>query len=112
MDSKLRFPDKINKPRMFRGRYIDQITFTACASLVAYVFFAFTIGDLHSFIGPLYMGVLSWFGYGYAQKKMKRGYIYHWFWTRGQINIKPQKKHLDNLPADFLPKGYECEFRD
>lgn len=106
------FPNKINNPPLFRGIQIDILIVGAGLCVGSFLLTAFFGGGIHSLFAVFFSLTLGLPLYVYAKKKMNRGYVSHWFWSRGRKKFQTKKSDRDNLPSDFLPKGFQTEFKD
>lgn len=104
------FPDRIHRYRLITVIEADTF-FVAMGSFIVTTFgLAFLgLGGLAFLIGG---GVAGTFVYVYTfyKEKFKRGFLEHWLYVRGLKD--PKYEGEEGLFLDFLPKGYDNEFRD
>ncbi|RDU66447.1 hypothetical protein [Helicobacter equorum] len=104
------FPDRIHRYRLITVIEAD-VFFLAIGT-----FIGATIGLVLLGLGGLAFllggGISGTFVYVYVfyKEKFKRGFLEHWLYVRGIRDIKYEGE--EGLYQDFLPKGYENEFRD
>ncbi|RDU53366.1 hypothetical protein CQA49_06880 [Helicobacter sp. MIT 00-7814] len=106
----IRFPDRIHRYRLITVIEAD-VFFLAAVSFVGIVFLLAFLGlkGKAFLIGAGISGTATYV-YVFYKEKFKRGFLEHWAYTRGLRD--PKYEGEEDLPIDFLPKGYDNEFRD
>lgn len=108
----INFPNKINRSRLIGPLEADTVAVVGGS----FIFFYFLINFLivSSLVLKLIviasLSLVVSFLYVFYKKNAKKGFLLHWLYIRS-IYL-PKYKGYENLPQDFLPKGYEYEFRD
>lgn len=108
----INFPNKINRPRLIGPLEADTVGVVIGSFSLFYFLINFLIVNnlilKITLIGAL--SAVAIFLYIFYKKNAKKGFLLHWLYIRS-IYL-PKYKGYENLPQDFLPKGYEYEFRD
>lgn len=106
----IEFPDRIHRQRLIAAIEADNL-FIAAGSFFATVILLALLGmGGEAFMGGLAVAGLIIYVYHYYKERFKRGFFTHWCYVK---NYKyPKYEGEEGLPHNFLPEGYENEFRD
>lgn len=108
----INFPNKINRPRLIGPLEADTVAVGGGSLTFFYFLTNFLIVNslVLKVIVIMALSFIVFFLYIFYKKNAKKGFLLHWLYIRS-IYL-PKYKGYENLPQDFLPKGYEHEFRD
>lgn len=108
----INFPNKINHSRLIGPLESDTVAVGGGTIMVSYFLLGFLIvnGLILKLMLIAGLTTLAMFLYSFYKRNAKKGFLLHWLYIKS-IYL-PKYEGFENLPKDFLPKGYEYEFRD
>lgn len=106
----IEFPDRIHRQRLIAAIEADNL-FIAVGSFFSVVVILALLGmGGESFLGGLVVGGVVIYVYNYYKERFKRGFFTHWCYVKNYRY--PKYTGEEGLRSNFLPEGYENEFRD
>ncbi|PAF53812.1 hypothetical protein BKH42_03530 [Helicobacter sp. 13S00482-2] len=106
------FPNTINRPRLIGPIEIDTLITIFMAFFISFALGILILGfqAIVLVLFSIITTVATTFLYSFYKKNAKKGFLFHWLYVNNLF--LPKYKGIEGLPSNFLPKGYECEFRD
>lgn len=106
----IEFPDRIHRQRLIAAVEADNLFIAVSSFGVTVITFALLGMGGEAFMVGLGVGGLVTYVYVYYKERFKRGFFTHWCYVKNYRY--PKYEGEEGLPKDFLPEGYENEFRD